>query len=62
MIVPNKLKITEKLYKVLLEKVKICEENAEKETHFRKNLKVIEEDLHRTYAEMKLFRFGNRLY
>ena len=62
MIVPNNLKITEKLYLVLLHKVKICEENADKETQFRKNLKVIEEDLHRTYSEMKVFRYGGRLY
>lgn len=62
MIVPNNLKITEKLYQVLLQKVKVCEENSEKDTQFRKNLKVIEEDLHRTYSEMKVFRQGNRLY
>lgn len=62
MVVPNNLKITEKLYQVLLSKVKLCEENADKDTQFRKNLKVIEEDLHRTYSEMKVFRYGNRLY
>jgi TBC1 domain family member 14 len=61
-IVPNKLKITEKLYKVLLDRAKICTENSEKDTSFRKNLKVIEEDLHRTYSEMAIFRFGNKLY
>ena len=25
-------------------------------------MKVIEEDLHRTYSEMKVFRYGNKLY
>jgi len=62
LIIPNKLKITEKLYKVLLDRAKVCTENAEKDTQFRKNLKVIEEDLHRTYSEMQVFRFGNKLY
>jgi hypothetical protein len=61
-IIPNKLKITDKLYKVLLDRAKICTENSEKDTSFRKNLKVIEEDLHRTYSEMAVFRFGNKLY
>ena len=61
-IVPNSLKITEKLYKVLIDRAKLCQENAEKDTAFRKNQKVIEEDLHRTYSEMNIFRFGNKLY
>ena len=60
--VPNQLKITQKLYKVLIDRAKLCQENAEKDTAFRKNQKVIEEDLHRTYSEMNIFRFGNKLY
>ena len=62
MIIPNTMKITDKLYKVLVDRVKICQENAEKDTQFRKNSKVIEEDLHRTYSEMGVFRFGMKLY
>lgn len=62
LVVPNNLKITEKLYTVLLKRAKICTENAEKDSQFRKNLKVIEEDLHRTYSEMNVFRYGNDLY
>ena len=62
MVVPNTHKISEKLYNVLLDKVKLAQENAEKDTQFRKNLKVIEEDLHRTYSEMKVFRYGEKLY
>lgn len=62
LVVPNNLKITEKLYSVLLKRAKICTENAEKDSQFRKNLKVIEEDLHRTYSEMNVFRYGNDLY
>ena len=61
-VVPNQLKITEKLYKVLIDRAKLCQENAEKDTVFRKNQKVIDEDLHRTYSEMNIFRFGNKLY
>ena len=48
-IIPNKLKINEKLYKILIERAKILIANAEIERLFCKNLKVIEEDLHRTY-------------
>jgi len=59
---PNSLKITEKLYKVLIDRAKLCQENAEKDQQFRKNQKVIEEDLHRTYSEMNIFRYGNKLY
>lgn len=58
----NNLKITEKLYKVLIDRAKLCQDNAEKDHQFRKNQKVIEEDLHRTYSEMNVFRFGNKLY
>ena len=54
--------MTPKLYKVLLDRVRLCQENSEKDTQFRKNTKVIDEDLHRTYPEMKLFRYGNKLY
>jgi hypothetical protein len=61
-IVGNNLKINYKLYEMFLERVKICQENDNKDVTFRKNLKVIEEDLHRTYSEMSVFRFGNRLY
>jgi len=56
------MKITEKLYKVLIDRAKLCQENSEKDTLYRKNAKVIEDDLHRTYSEMNVFRFGNKLY
>ena len=45
-----------------MDRVRLCQENAEKDTQFRKNQKVIDEDLHRTYSEMNIFRFGNKLY
>lgn len=58
----NQLKITEKLYKVLIDRAKLCQENADKDTHFKKYLKVIDEDLNRTYSELGVFRFGSKLY
>ena len=60
--VPNHLKINEKLYEHFIERAKMCQENIDKDTQFRKHVKVIEEDLHRTYSEMSVFRYGNRLY
>mmetsp|Transcript_14891 Transcript_14891/g.25371 ORF Transcript_14891/g.25371 Transcript_14891/m.25371 type:complete len:103 (-) Transcript_14891:606-914(-) len=62
LVIPNKLKVTQKLYKVLLERAKICAEFSDKDTQFKKNLKVIDEDLHRTYADMNLFRAGNKFH
>lgn len=62
LVVPNTLKITPKLYKMLLERVSLCQDNVEKDQAFKKNTKVIDEDLHRTYADLKVFRFGNKLY
>ena len=44
-----------------MDRVRLCQENAEKDNQFRKNQKVIDEDLHRTYSEMNIFRFGNKL-
>ena len=32
LIIPNTMKITEKLYKVLIDRVKLCQENSEKDT------------------------------
>lgn len=58
----NELKITQKLYDILLEKGKQSALNTDKDPVFRKNLKVIEEDLHRTFGELGHFRFGNKLY
>lgn len=62
LIMPNTTKINKKLYKVLLDRVNISTENSEKDIHFKKHLKVIEEDLHRTYSELALFRYGQKLY
>lgn len=46
----------------MLERAELSEQNADKDPVFRKNLKVIEEDLHRTFGELGHFRYGNKLY
>ena len=58
----NDLRINETLYKALLTRAQLCEQNIENDIPFRKNIKVIEEDLHRTYTDLGYFRFGERLY
>lgn len=61
-ILGNEVRISDKLYDALLERVRLCEENLESEVQFKKNIKVIENDLHRTYADLGLFRYGEKLY
>lgn len=61
-LIGNELRITEQLFKLLLERAELSEINADKDPVFRKNLKVIEEDLHRTFGELGHFRYGNKLY
>lgn len=34
----------------------------DKDLQFKKNIKVIEEDLHRTFSDLGQFRFGQSLY
>ena len=62
LILPNTLKVNEKLYKVLCERSKVCMEFADRDTAFKKSLKVIDEDIHRTYADTGLFRVGNKFH
>lgn len=61
-LIGNELRITNKLYDLLIEKANISEENADKDPVFRKNLKVIKEDLHRTFGELGHFKIGSKLY
>ena len=42
--------------------MRLSEENIENDLGFRKNIKVIEEDLHRTFTDLGYFRFGEKLY
>ena len=58
----NDLRINKPLYNALLTKVRLSEENIENDLAFRKNIKVIEEDLHRTYTDLGYFRYGEKLY
>jgi|688.fasta_scaffold249606_2 hypothetical protein len=48
----NNLHVNPKLYESLLARVRIAEENIDKDITFKKNLDVIEKDLHRTFAEL----------
>jgi len=43
-------------------RVRVAEGNIEKDLQFKKNIKVIEEDLHRTFSDLGQFRFGQSLY
>lgn len=61
-LIGNPLKITESLFKLLVQRAEITEKNIDKDPLYRKNLKVIEEDLHRTFGELGHFRYGNKLY
>jgi len=61
-IIGNELRITDNLYGILLERVRLCEDNIEKDIAFKKNIKVVEEDLHRTFVDLGHFRYGNLLY
>ncbi|TNV73455.1 hypothetical protein FGO68_gene16015 [Halteria grandinella] len=63
----NDLRITDKLYELLLERAhlhmtQLSVMDQLEAGAFRKNLKVIEEDLHRTFGELGHFRQGNPLY
>lgn len=58
----NTLRITPQLYKLNIERGKLIEANLDKEVQFRKTLKIIEEDLHRTFGELGHFRYGNKFY
>ena len=62
MIIGNDLRITTNLYDALLKRARTSEENIENDLEFRKNIKVIEEDLHRTYTDLGYFRYGKKLY
>lgn len=57
-IIGNELRITDNLYGTLLERVRLCEDNIEKDIAFKKNIKVVEEDLHRTFVDLGHFRYG----
>mmetsp|Transcript_24209 Transcript_24209/g.37280 ORF Transcript_24209/g.37280 Transcript_24209/m.37280 type:complete len:99 (+) Transcript_24209:956-1252(+) len=62
LVMPNHLRVTPKMYEIFLARTKLSTDNLESDTSFRKSLKVIEEDLHRTFPDMSLFRAGNKFY
>jgi hypothetical protein len=61
-LIGNDLRINETLYSALLTRVRLCQENIQNDIAFKKNIKVIEEDLHRTYTDLGYFKFGEKLY
>ena len=61
-LIGNELRVSPSLYESLLVRVRVAEENIEKDIQFKKHIKVIEADLHRTYSELGQFRFGQQLY
>lgn len=50
------------MFHLHLDRARTIELNLEKEPIFKKVLKIIEEDLHRTFGELGHFRYGNKLY
>ena len=62
----NELRITDRLYELLLERARqqhlLSPSDQIEGGAYKKNLKVIEEDLHRTFGELGHFRKGNPLY
>ena len=61
-IIGNQLRISEYLYESLLVKFRIAENNLDDDPAFKKNLKVIEVDLHRTFTDLAHFRAGGILH
>ena len=58
----NTLRITPNLYESLLNRVRIAEANIDNDLPFKKNIDVIEKDLHRTFSDLGHFRHGGILY
>jgi len=56
----NHLRITVSLYEALLARVRLAEANIKNDIDFKKNIKVVEEDLHRTYTDLGYFRYGKK--
>jgi len=61
-IIGNQLRISETLYESLLVRFKFAEKNPDSDPAFRKNIKVIEVDLHRTFTDLSHFRAGGILH
>ena len=61
-LIGNKLRITPKLYESLLDRVRIAAANMDNDLNFKKNIDVIEKDLHRTFSDFGHFRHGGMLY
>ena len=54
----NELRVNTQLYDALLVRVRLAEDNIQNDIGFKKNIKVVEEDLHRTFTDIGHFRNG----
>ena len=61
-LIGNELRVNMQLYNALLVRVRLAEDNIQHDQGFKQNIKVIEEDLHRTYNDLGYFKKGSKLY
>eukprot|EP00351_Strombidinopsis_sp_SopsisLIS2011_P005172 CAMPEP_0116870426 /NCGR_PEP_ID=MMETSP0463-20121206/317_1 /TAXON_ID=181622 /ORGANISM="Strombidinopsis sp, Strain SopsisLIS2011" /LENGTH=173 /DNA_ID=CAMNT_0004506917 /DNA_START=102 /DNA_END=623 /DNA_ORIENTATION=- len=61
-LIGNDQRIAQQLYDFLLNRVRFADKSVEKDQTFSKNLKVIENDLNRTFSELGYFKKGQKLY
>jgi hypothetical protein len=61
-LIGNGLRINSKLYASLLVRVSYAETNIDEDDQFKKNIKVIEVDLHRTFSDLGQFRSNGLLH
>lgn len=54
----NHLRVSPILYESLLAKVKLAEKNPDNDPTFKKNMKIVDVDLHRTFTDLAHFRSG----
>jgi hypothetical protein len=61
-IIGNQLRVSPVLYESLLVKFRLAEKNPDDDPAFKKNIKVVEVDLHRTFTDLAHFRQGGILH
>jgi hypothetical protein len=61
-IIGNQLRVSPVLYESLLVKFRLAEKNPDDDPAFKKNIKVVEVDLHRTFTDLAHFRAGGILH
>lgn len=61
-LIGNEQRVNMPLYTALLTRVRLAENNIQHDQAFKQNVKVIEEDLGRTFTELGYFKVGQPLY